>query len=108
MSLKYEPSSEPLHMVCSPIPAGLHTRSTPQPPITEELLTSFCRWSLGPCKEAGVCVRKTEILVEQHPPQGIFVCDHAGLVINKFSLWALRSTTPHGPTKSVDLQSRNS
>ena len=26
-----------------------------------------------------------KILVEQHPPHGVFVCDHAGLVINKFS-----------------------
>ena len=33
------------------------------------------------------CVRKTEILVEQQPPQGVFVCDHAGPVINKFSLF---------------------
>ena len=31
-------------------------------------------------------MRETEILVEQQPPQGVFVCDHAGLVINKFSL----------------------
>ena len=31
-------------------------------------------------------VRETEILVEQQPPQGVLVCDHAGLVINKFSL----------------------
>ena len=31
------------------------------------------------------CVRETEILVEQQPPLGVFVCDHAGLVINKFS-----------------------
>jgi len=31
-------------------------------------------------------VRETEILVEQQPPQGVFVCDHAGVVINKFSL----------------------
>ena len=27
----------------------------------------------------------TEILVEQQPPQGVLVCDHAGLVINKSS-----------------------
>ena len=27
-----------------------------------------------------------EILVEQQPPQGVLVCDHAGLVFNKFSL----------------------
>jgi len=31
-------------------------------------------------------VRETENLVEQQPPQGVFVCDHAGLVINKLSL----------------------
>ena len=31
------------------------------------------------------CVRETEILVEQQAPQGVFVCDHAGLVINKLS-----------------------
>jgi len=32
-------------------------------------------------------VRETEILnlEEQQPPQGVFVCDHAGLVNNKFS-----------------------
>ena len=34
------------------------------------------------------CVRETEILGEQQPPQGFLVCDHAGLVINKFSLAA--------------------
>ena len=27
----------------------------------------------------------THILVEQQPPQGVFVCDHAGLVVNKIS-----------------------
>ena len=31
-------------------------------------------------------MRETEILVEQQPPQGVLVCDHAGLVINAFSL----------------------
>ena len=31
-------------------------------------------------------MRETEILVEQQPPQGVFVCDHAGLLINKDSL----------------------
>ena len=31
-------------------------------------------------------MKETEILVEQQPPQGVLVCDHAGLVINKFSL----------------------
>ena len=29
--------------------------------------------------------RGIEILLEQQPPQGVFVCDHAGLVINTFS-----------------------
>ena len=32
------------------------------------------------------CVRETEIPVEQQPPQVVFVCDHAGLVINKLYL----------------------
>ena len=32
------------------------------------------------------CVRESEILVEQSPPQGVLVCGHAGLVINDFSL----------------------
>jgi len=31
-------------------------------------------------------VRETKILVKQQPPQGVLVCDHAGLVINRFSL----------------------
>ena len=30
------------------------------------------------------CVRETEIQIEQQPPQGVFVCDHAGRVINTF------------------------
>jgi len=30
-------------------------------------------------------VRETEILEEQPAPQGVFVCDHAGPVITKFS-----------------------
>ena len=29
------------------------------------------------------CVGETEILVEQQPPQGVFLCDHAGPVINQ-------------------------
>ena len=31
------------------------------------------------------CVIETEILVEQQPPKGVFICDHAGLVIKRFS-----------------------
>jgi len=46
----------------------------------------------------GQCVRETVILVEQQPPQGLFVCDHAGLVINKFSL-------EHVGTEIVELKS---
>ena len=38
-------------------------------------------------------VFETEILVEQQPPQGVLVCDHAGLVINKLSLCTRRSNT---------------
>ena len=34
-------------------------------------------------------MRETEIIVEQKNPQGVLVCDHAGLVINKFSLQGL-------------------
>jgi len=29
--------------------------------------------------------KETEILLEQKKTQGVFVCDHAGLVINEFS-----------------------
>jgi len=51
------------------------------------------------------CVRETEILVEQQPPQGVFVCDHAGLVINKFSRnrrYARRTwRTSRAPTRST-------
>jgi len=38
------------------------------------------------------CVRETEIQLEQQPPQGVFVCEHAGLVINKFSLAAVKGS----------------
>ena len=43
------------------------------------------------------CVREIEFLVEHQPPQGVFVCDHAGFVINKFSLPGLfeRSESSH-------------
>jgi len=40
-------------------------------------------------------VRETEIQVEQQPPQGVFICDHAGRVINKFSLALSRSIWAH-------------
>ena len=32
------------------------------------------------------CESETEILAEQQPPQGVLVCDHAGLVMDRFSL----------------------
>jgi len=53
-------------------------------------------------------VRKTEILVEQQPPQWVLVCDHAGLVINKFS----QDTALAGAEKEVarareELQKQN-
>jgi hypothetical protein len=31
-------------------------------------------------------VRETEILVEQQPPQAVFICDHASLVIKYLTL----------------------
>ena len=40
-----------------------------------------------------------KILVEKQPPRGVFVCDHAGLVTNKFSL---------GNDVSVEGQERRS
>ena len=43
-------------------------------------------------------MRETEILVEQTPPQGVLVCDHAGLVINKFSFGT--GSDPSEPDKS--------
>ena len=36
------------------------------------------------------CVRETEILVKQQPPQGVLVCDHAGLVINVLGVYEFR------------------
>ena len=39
---------------------------------------------------------ETEILVEQQPPQGVFVCDHAGLVIDKFSRVRRESVSDFG------------
>ena len=31
-------------------------------------------------------MRETEILVEQQLPKGVFICEHAGFVINKFDI----------------------
>ena len=48
------------------------------------------------------CERETEILGEQQPPKGVFICYHAGRVIDKVSLKNLFSeqpcVVPHGPT----------
>ena len=38
------------------------------------------------------CVIETDILLEQQLPQGVLGCDHAGLVINKFSQSWVRGT----------------
>jgi len=48
------------------------------------------------CSPQRTCVRETEILVEQQPPQGVFVCDHAGLVINEFSIQGPAPWIPRG------------
>ena len=45
-------------------------------------------------------MRETEILVEQQPPQGVFVCDHAGLVINKFSQLAVHGDPVENQNRS--------
>ena len=47
------------------------------------------------------CVSETEILVGQQPPQGVLVCDHAGRVINKFSLMAVWRTQCHGRWRAL-------
>ena len=39
-------------------------------------------WATKSAPPRGTCRSDREILVEQQPPQGVFVCDHAGLVIN--------------------------
>ena len=45
------------------------------------------------------CVRETEMLVEQKIPNDVFICDHAGLVINKASLcWV--GADRRGPSQS--------
>ena len=42
-----------------------------------------------------------KILVEQQSPQGVLVCDHAGLVINKFSLSGQASAAHGGDIAEV-------
>ena len=48
-------------------------------------------------------MRETEILVEQQPPQGVLVCDHAGLVINKSSLNPELQTAGDGTITTKEL-----
>ena len=51
-------------------------------------------------------MRETEILVEQQPPQGVLVCENAGLVINEFSLsGGPRSAAVHEMARCADLVS---
>ena len=70
------------------------------------------------------CARETKILVEQHAsaPQGVFVCDHAGRVINKSTpVWhhsshsvrldpglcrVATATNPHSSSKQSISRSR--
>ena len=41
---------------------------------------------LHPLLSSRACsVRETDILGEQQPAQGVYICDHAGLLIDKFS-----------------------
>ena len=56
---------------------------------TDRIMDALCLLSLIKNVQ---CVRETEILVEQQPPQGVLVCDHAGLVINTFSTNRHRGT----------------
>jgi len=86
MSLEYEPASEPLHISASSSYGESTVREfidykTSMITLRPLVAISFDR---GQTRRA-LSVRETEILVEQQPPQGVFVCDHAGLVINKFS-----------------------
>ena len=50
----------------------------------------------SPFFENVYCGRESEILEEEQPPQGVLVCDHAGLVINKFSLKRRHPPRGHG------------
>ena len=47
---------------------------------------SVCGESRGLGEVMGGVLEGRRGLLEQQPPQGVLVCDHAGLVINKFSL----------------------
>ena len=49
-------------------------------------------------------MRETEILIEQQPPQGVFVCDHAGLAIDKFSPRGAQSRIIRYFAKFIELK----
>ena len=106
-----KPTSQPRPASSSPSPHPCRMHPGP-------LLPFVYFWSLPlaapiPCLirnlEAGdnTCVLKYELVpsyeaglqVEQQTPQGVLVCDHAGRVINKLSLWSrflLHSSAPGG------------
>ena len=52
-------------------------------------------------------MRETEILVEQQPPRGVLVCEHAGLVINTFSLQGRRGALTRVFTWNTDTSGRS-
>ena len=77
--------SLPHRRPCCALPALPSGRVTVHAaPVSRQTL--FSRVVPSPFFKHVQCVRETEILVEQQPPQGVLVWDHAGLVINKFSL----------------------
>ena len=52
------------------------------------LLLLCCSHALSP---HAPCSSANKDLAEQQPPEGVFICDHAGFVINKMSLNGARS-----------------
>ena len=75
----------PFHPPCTAASSKLnHEAQTLNTPSTPKAINAFAPPSSVFTNVQ--CVRETEILVEQQSPQEVFVCDHAGLVINKFSL----------------------
>ena len=49
------------------------------------------------------CVRETEILVAQQPPKAALVCDHAGLVIHRFSSGTGYFPVGDSPTEKLKI-----
>ena len=62
-----------------------NTAMTPHAVGGETCIARLHSPTLSPIFKNVKCVKETEILVEEQTPQGVFVCDHAGPVINKFS-----------------------